>query len=259
MPRQHAPPVRRSRSSRVTFDPVRETTEAFNELNPLVADDDLLEQLMAARAQVRSLIPDCIGMSMTLREQGVTFTLVATDGETAQLDATQYLTGGPCVEAVSSGAVIDFMTRQRRDWPVFAAAAEHYGVASTLSLPLLNHGVGSGGINLYGASPHCFDGHHEHLAQILGAWAGGAVTDVDLSFETRAAAMHAPRVLRDATSVDVAVGVLAATLYVGASEARRRLAGAADRAGLADVVVARMFTEVFAHGQSGRSASRGGR
>lgn len=227
--------------SRERLDPVPATTEAVNELDPLVVDDDLLEQLMAASAEVRSVVPECIGMSLSSREQGVTFTLVASDVECAQLDAAQYLAGGPCVEAVSSGEVIDFSTRQRLDWPVFAAAAEQFGVASTLSLPLLDHGLGPGGINLYGAAPDCFDGHHDELAELLGAWSGGAVTDADLSFATRAAAMQAPRILRDATTVDVAVGVLAATRDLGVARARERLTDAAERAGLDEVVVTHVF------------------
>ena len=118
-------------------------------------------------------------------------------------------------------------------------------MASTLSLPLLADGPIAGGINLYGASVHCFDGHHDELALLLGAWAGGAVVDGDLSFETRAAARKAPQILREATSVDVGVGVLAATLDLEVAQARERLADAADRAGLSEAAVARLLIDVL--------------
>lgn len=228
------------------LEPVAESAEAVDELDP-PPEDDLLEQLAAAGAEVRRIVPECVGMSLTLREQGVTFTLVASDVQSAELDAVQYLADGPCVSAASAGQVIDFRTHQRLDWPIFAAAAEHYGVLSSLSLPLLDHGLGAGGINLYGSTPDCFEGHHEELAEILGAWAGGAVTDADLSFASRTAALQAPRILKEAATVDVAVGVLAATLGIEASQARERLAHAAGRAGLTDVVVARLVATVLSN------------
>ena len=225
--------------------PLPGTAEAMLALEPLATDGDLLSQLAAASARVRVIVPECIGMSLTLRAQGVTFTLVASDSALALLDAAQYLDDGPCIEAVRTGEVIDFRTRERADWPLFAAAAEHYGVLSTLSMPLLATGPTAGGINLYGGTAHCFDLHHDELAATLGAWAGGAVVDADLSFATRAAAREAPRVLREATSVDIAVGILAVTSGLDVGQARQRLTDAARRAGIRTAAVAALVADVL--------------
>ena len=53
--------------------------------------------------------------------------------------------------------------------------------SSTLSIPLMSDGRVYGGLNLYGGTPRAFDGHHDELAELYGGWAGGAVTNADLS------------------------------------------------------------------------------
>ena len=68
-----------------------------------------------------------------------------------------------------------------RAWHAFAAASARAGVSSTLSIPLMKRGPGLRRLNLYGGTPQAFDGHHEELAALYGGWAGGAVTNADLS------------------------------------------------------------------------------
>lgn len=225
--------------------PMAQTIEAIGELDPMVADDDLLEQLVQASGRVRRLVPDCIGISMTLRNESVTFTLVASDAQVALLDAVQYVAGGPCIDAVTTGAVIDLHTRDRLDWPIFTHASRQLGVATTLSLPLRDDGRGAAGVNLYGASVGCFDGHHDALARVFGTLANDAVVDADLAFATRTAALSAPRILRERVIIDVATALLGSALHLDEKQAGARVTDAAARAGLAEVDVARLLTTVL--------------
>jgi len=69
------------------------------------------------------IAPQCVGLGMGLVEDGLTFTLAASDLQTVGLDAIQYLDRGPCVDAV-------------------------HGVQSSLSMPLVDGDRVVGGVNL---------------------------------------------------------------------------------------------------------------
>lgn len=213
------------------MEPIPETHEALAEL----ADEELLVQLLEAARRVEEVVPDCVGLSLTMVQHGVTFTLVASDETIAVIDAIQYLAGGPCLNAVDDEAVLETDTRDdarmsEQGWQLFADASAANGIATTLSMPILDDGAVVGGVNLYGATRRAFEGHHEQLAEVLGAWAGGAVTNADLEFTTRIDAESAPAVLRGARQVDVALGALAEALQISVDEARERLDQAAARA-----------------------------
>lgn len=221
--------------------PVPETTAALAELGTFDFQNQALSvRLRQVGQDVAALVPECVGLSLTLRELEVTFTLVAGELDTAVLDAVQYLDGGPCVEAILSGTPVttsdDVLDEHR--WRLFSAARATKGVASTLSLPIVDASGGAadglviGGFNLYGATSTCFDEHHDQLARILGAWAGGATTNADLSFGTREIARRAPAVLQRA--LDLArVSALLAEKH-GGDHARweDRIRSAAVRAGI---------------------------
>lgn len=232
------------------MEPIPETYEALTELGAFAPDADLLEQLLETGRRVEAVVPDCVGMSVTMVRHGVTFTLVASDEAVAVLDAIQYLAGGPCLQALGDVDVLETLTddearMDEQGWHLFADASSARGVASTLSLPIVEDGEVVGGFNLYGATRRAFEGHHEQLAEVLGAWAGGAVTNADLDFSTRRAAREAPEVLRRQHGVDIALGALAAALGITIDQARERLDQAATRAHLPASRVAEVVTELL--------------
>lgn len=178
---------------------------------------------------------------------GVTFTLVATATEIAVLDAVQYLAGGPCVEGVKAERVLAYDQAElasEQDWQLFAQATNGMSVMSTLTLPVLADDAVVGSVNLYGATAEAFDGHHEAIAKIFGAWAPGAVTNADLSFRTRATAEQAPQILRDEVDLTRAWTVVAAREGIDLETARTRLAEAAARAGASQMQLARILIEL---------------
>jgi GAF domain-containing protein len=223
------------------MEPIPETIEALDELGPFAGGEDILRGFPEIDRQVRDIVPDCVGLSVASRELGVIFTLVASSDEIAVMDALQYLTGGPCVEAVTGERVLRFTSDQLLDeeeWRLFAQGTAATGILSTLSLPIVTDGQVTGSINLYGGSPQAFTGHHEQLAGIFGAWASGAVTNADLPFRTRLTASQAPRLLRARTQIDTAVGILAATEGIQIGEAAQRLRDASQRAGIDELELA---------------------
>lgn len=236
--------VQRSRFGYVNrVEPIRETRAALTELS-VYGDGSLLDELMEMALAARLIVPELVGVSLGLVEEGLTFTFVATSDELAALDAVQYLDGGPCVAAVDSGEPVQVAESELLDegkWLMFARAGAAAGVASTLSMPIMDedqHRV-TGGVNLYASSTQAFEGHHHELADVFHAWAPAAVTNADLSFATRQVAAEAPARLQDQSQVEQAVGMVAAAHGVTLEVARQLLRDAAIRAGITLVEVAR--------------------
>lgn len=225
-----------------SMEPLPETVEAINELDPSVGDADLLPGLVRSANQAKELVPDLVGVSIARVQQGLTFTLVATAAEVALLDAVEYAAGGPRADAPLSNRVREFDGGDVLDeerWRLSAEATAAPAVRSTLTLPVVRGGQVVGTVNLYAGSRRAFHGRREELAAVFGAWAGGAVANADLSFATRNEARRAPQRVRDQVTVEVAVGILAAQLGVEVEDAAGRMHDAAERAGISVVQLAR--------------------
>jgi transcriptional regulator with GAF, ATPase, and Fis domain len=236
-------------------EPIPETARAIADFGPFVIEnEDLLNELLHQARQVQAEVPQCRGMSVSSSADQVTFTLVATAKEVALLDAIQYVDGGPCVEAVIGEQVIAYEPTDLFDeqgWQMFARATAAASVASTLSLPIVVDGRVAGSVNLYAATPHAFDGHHDELARIFHAWAPGAVTNADLSFATRGVAEHAPDVLRDDIALAIASSLIANQDDISVEEGLQRLRAAAQRAGVTEAQLARIIVDLQRHQDTG--------
>lgn len=227
----------------VVVEPLRETRAVLSELSAF-GDTDLVADLSSLADRARSLVPELVGVSLGVLREGLTFTFVATTEEIAVLDAVQYLDGGPCVEATNLNrevSIDDTDALNEDAWLMFARAGAAAGIRATLSLPITENGSVVGGLNMYATEEHAFDGQHEALADIFGAWAGGAVANADLSFTTRQQALTAPATLKANARIDNAVGVIIAIHGVTAAEAQRRLQTAATLAGVPAVSIAEVI------------------
>jgi GAF domain-containing protein len=222
-------------------EPTPETLEAFAEL-ARHGSTDLVELVLDMGRRARRIVPDCVGLSLGLFEDGLTFTLQASSEEIAALDAVQYLDGGPCVDAAHDDETIEAHAGDLIDenrWHLFARASAAAGVASSLTLPILSGEQVMGTVNLYAATVHAFAGHHEELATALGASAEHAVLNADLSFSTRLVAAEAPDRVAEQNEIDFALGIISASQHVDIPAARERLREAAARAGITEVQAAR--------------------
>ncbi len=214
------------------MEPVPETGEVLEDMAQY-GDTEIAVTLRRMSSAVSRIAPDCIGLSLAVIAEGLTFTMATTDSVIGDLDSMQYLDGGPCVDAVESGRVHHYVRQgplDERRWEMFARATAVRGVGSTLSLPVVRSGRVLAGVNLYGATPDTFTGRHEQLAEVCGARAGDVVTNADLAVTTRAEAARAPARLRDQNAVDVATGMLAETRGIDVDTAQAQLKAAAERA-----------------------------
>jgi GAF domain-containing protein len=232
------------------MEPIPETLEALGELDTYLDEETLLDQLRRSADLARRIAPDLVGISIASQQHGVTLTLVATDDEIAALDGIQYLTGGPCVDAVHDSQGMATTSADLFDeprWLAFASATAAAGVRSTLTFPIMEDDIAIGTVNLYGASDDTFDGKHRLLATIFHAWAPGAVVNADLSFSTRRLAQKAPAQLREDAVIDAATGLLAASRGVSFDDAREQLEESAARAGVPVGTLARLVIELHNH------------
>jgi len=228
------------------LDPLPETQELLNRLISY-GDTEIALVLMAMGRKAKQIVPECVGLSLGLVEEGLTFTLVASDATVAGLDAIQYLDGGPCVAGTQDGDTLQVTSQELMDeqrWQMYARATAASGVASSLSLPIQTDDRVIGGVNLYASTPDAFSGRHQELAAALGARAEGAMTNADLSFSTRLKAAQASQTFQEQTDVSVAVGIIAEQQRVDTGTARERLREAAARAGITEAQLARTIKAI---------------
>lgn len=259
------------------LEPLPETRVAIEGFGPFL-DEDLLEVMLEAGEQVRGVVPSLVGLSLGFVHEGLTFTVQATSEEIAALDAVQYLDGGPCADIVdddedagsegtddaddgethelahgdaqAGGTYVDgdLATAFHHGdalaeghWQMFAQATAAAGIRSTLTLPVLSGAQVIGSVTLYAAAAHAFDGHHEAVATICRAWAPGAVTNADLSFETRQAAARAPQLLHEQAVITRASGILMQRRGIDLDEARAAIRDVAAQSGVSEYDVALVY------------------
>lgn len=224
---------------------IPETRLALAEMSRF-QDEDLTARFGAMADRVGALAPECVGLTLSFLQQGLAFTWVATGLDVASLDAVQYLGNGPCVESMQQGAIVATTGSDPLDegnWLLFSRAENTAGVASTLSIPLLEDRVVVGGVNFYGSTPTAFDGLHSKLAAECGGWPAGAVTNADLSLSGVRRAQQTLERMRDQFVTDQAVGMIMAVHRVGDQTASQRLHEAAQRAGIHDAELARILVK----------------
>jgi GAF domain-containing protein len=201
------------------------------------------EMLAETGRRVRQIVPEIWGMSVSLSDGDLTFTVVASSAGTAILDGVQYAAGGPCVAAIEDQHEVSIPDIDgpmvEEEWRLFASASAAAGVRSTLSFPLNMGGEVIGGVNLYASTEGAFAGHQEELADVFGTWANLAVSNADMGFASRARAEQGPARAAAQSEIDMAVGVLMGQRRLDPEAARAELEAAARKAGVEQIELAR--------------------
>ena len=226
--------------------PLPETAEALREL-ARIGEGTLGIELYSMAQRVRAVVPELVGLSLGVVQDGVVLTLVSSAERLAALDAVQYLDGGPCVADTERGDAIDVSIADLLDegrWQLYAHASAAVGVASSLSLPIMDGDRAVGGVNLYASTPDAFHGRHDAVAEAIGSDAALAVTNADLSLRSLKQAMEAPERIREGSDINVALGIISASQDVNMPIARERLRNAAARAGISEAQAARAIVHV---------------
>jgi ANTAR domain len=186
---------------------------------------DLTEAILALGVAATRVVPDIVALSLRLVDEDLTFTMV--DSERLKSSAL-----GQFTPPTSPDPDLDLDALDEQRWQSFARASAAAGIASSISLPVVRNRRVVWGISLYASSPDAFVGHHHELAQVLGAWDAGAVTNADLAFRTRDDAAHAPRQLHEQRIVEVAVGIYAGRYRITVEDARQQLELLAEESGV---------------------------
>lgn len=203
---------------------------------------DLVAGLEAVCDLAQTLLPSCVGVSITVVVDGDPFTITATSEQTKAVDAVQYLTDGPCVDAATGdrALLVDDVLDEAR-WQYYAQAAAASGVRASLSLPLRKaDGHVYGALNLYASDAGAFRDKDQQLAGVFGVRVDELVANADLSFLTREYAKELPQRLDEHAHVNQAVGVLMGRHGWTAAQARERFEFAATHAKVSRTEVARL-------------------
>lgn len=217
-----------------------QSREALDEYVATV--DDLEHELRVIEDWAVRTVPECVAMSVTFLEDDLTFTLVASPGPDITPAGEVPATSTDDDRSEGAGTDPGEAALDEGWWAEMARSRAWAGIASTVSLPVVDRGRVVLTIDLYASTAHAFHGRLDALAEALGASQAGAVTNADLGFDSRRRAEEAPRRLRDQRVIDVAVGLLAARECVDVDMARALLLAAAQRAGI-DVVQAALVVQ----------------
>ena len=204
-----------------------QSREALDEYVTLSVDD--VEGLLRViEGWAMRAVPECVALSVTLLDDDLTFTLV---DESARPDRSS-TDAGDGTDPDRAGATTPDHALDERGWADMARERAFAGIASTVCLPVVEHGRAVLNIDLYASTAHAFRDRVDGLVAALGAWQAGAVTNADLGFETLRRAEAAPERLREQRLFDVAVGLVAARVGVTTDDAFDLLRAAAEVAGL---------------------------
>jgi len=191
-----------------TVQPVPESARLVRQLRTMGSDVAGLTELVR---EIQRLVPDLVGVSLTLPEENLTVTFVENGSAAARMDALQLLREEPGT-----------------------------GVGSSLSLAVLD-GPGAA-LDLYADSRGAFDGRVAALTALCGA-STATVADSDLEFGTRLRAALAPIQVADSDDIDLAVGLLGDELGLAGRDAEAVLHDTARRSGVSVVHLARYIIE----------------
>ena len=182
----------------MTFRPIPESVQAELDYGPLVDSEELLAEMLELAAQVCVIVPECVAMSVSSCATGVSFTLVSAD--LAGVEAENQSRGTSCRVAPEGGLGASPRAFEQlcdeESWQTLAMGTAAHGVLSSLTLPVMEAGRVVGSVDLYASTRTAFDAHHQQLATVFGAWADGAVSNADLSFETQRVSEQASAILR---------------------------------------------------------------
>lgn len=217
-----------------------QSREALDEYVTLSVDD--VEGLLRViEGWALRAVPDCVALSVTLLEEDLTFTLVDEATAGTGLSDGSATPCGPAADDAGPEPALD-----EDEWADMARERAFAGIASTVSLPVVEHGRAVLTIDLYASTAHAFHDRIDELVDALGIWQAGAVTNADLGFDTLRRAEAAPERLRQQRVVDVAVGLVAARMGVTTQHALQLLGSAAERAGVSREQAARVAHALLA-------------
>lgn len=214
-----------------------ETYDALVRLGE-TSDQDLVAAMVDAAEILRDVVPSCVGVSYSLLDEHLTFTVVATRRETDDLDAARRLRTAPSPRRTRAGVVADALDEEL--WRELSTVAAEHGVRSTLTVPVVAHGVLVGTVSVYAGEAAAFEGREARVADVVGGSAPDSTANADLAFRSLEEAASTPGRMADRRAIDRAVGAIGSSEHVTLGAARRILVEDAERKGVTDAQAARI-------------------
>lgn len=198
----------------------------------LVADEESLHGALTSVATLaRDLVPGCSAASITLFEDGKPRTIAFSDGSALRVDEAQYDNrAGPCLMASDEMRVVrvDSLQNDTR-WKAVGDEAEAHGLLSSLSLPLVVGGSGTGALNLYSDQEANFDDDAENVATIFSTHAAVVLSNSQAYWAAHELTHHLNIALESRAVIEQAKGVLVARERCTPDEAFEMLRRASQR------------------------------
>ncbi len=127
---------------------------------------------------------------------------------------------GPCIDAVSSGAVVTCADLDADDrWPAYATRGRQIGVRAVAGVPMRIDGATIGAVDLYHDQPHEWSESELTLARILCDMATSYVVNASRLDQQRRTAEHLQRALDSRVVIEQAKGIIAAQRHVSVDDA----------------------------------------
>jgi GAF domain-containing protein len=191
----------------------------FPNLYRVAAPDEALDETLQRVSDLAlAEVEDCDIAGITLLRDGNPATAVYTDPRTPHIDAAQYETGGPCLDAFHHSLVYrieDTETDPR--WPAFGAGAAAAGIRSTLSLPLVVGETALGALNLYSRRRAGFT--DDASAMVFAAQAAVVLANSQAYWAAHHLAAQLELALTSRAVIEQAKGIMMARHRCGAEEA----------------------------------------
>jgi transcriptional regulator with GAF, ATPase, and Fis domain len=186
----------------------------------LAGDDDITSMHTKIVMIATETIPGCDLASITMLKEGRPTTPAFTGKTALVLDQAQYTAGeGPCLAAIAHRGLEKVITATDQRWPAFVAASADNGVLATLSVPLGNHDVVLGALNLYSQTAEHYDEAAQDLACVFADQLGVAVAAITRYVESYELAQQLQQAMESRAAIEQAKGILMAAQQCSAQQA----------------------------------------
>lgn len=187
-------------------------SEVFLALSKFFVSDATVGETLLRVSELACVVApaDFAGISMMV--EGKARTGVFTDPAAPEIEEAQYRTGrGPCLDAFRHQTIyrIDSTADETR-WPEFARTAADYGIASTLSVPIVARGDSTGALNLYSRAPAAFDEEATQRVETFAEQAAFVLANTQVYWDARQLSEGLNQALQSRATIDYAIGIIMA-------------------------------------------------
>jgi transcriptional regulator with GAF, ATPase, and Fis domain len=225
----------------------------------LAGEDDLTGMHTKIALIATETVPGCDLASISMLRGGKAVTPAFTSKTALLLDEVQYKSGdGPCLAAIRHRGLEHVSTTSDDRWPAFVSAASKHGVRATMSVPLGNHEMVVGALNLYSETERVFDAEARQVACRFADQLGVAVASATRYAESFQLAQQLQQAMESRAVIEQAKGILMAVQRCSADAAFNILVRASQNQNRKLRAIAMEIVERHT-AKDGAAASRSGR